>query len=351
MAGNTFGQLFRMITFGESHGAGVGVVIDGCPAGLEISFEEIQAELDRRRPGQNKLTTQRNEKDSLEILSGIFENKTLGTPITFLIRNTDVQSKSYEDIKDKFRPGHADFVTQEKYGHRDYRGGGRASARETIGRVAAGAIAKKLLAEVGIEVEAYLVQVGKIKQTGDLRLKIEDYTEEIEHARADGDSVGGIIEVVAKNVPVGLGEPVFHKLSAELAHALMTIPAAKGVEIGDGLASAEKRGSENNDELINDAVGTSRDLSAGQIRTKTNHAGGIVGGISNGENIVMRVAFKPTSSITKKQMTVDKDNNEVEISVHGRHDPCVALRAPVIVEAMASLVLVDHYLLDKSSKL
>ncbi|MBT3539282.1 chorismate synthase [Candidatus Parcubacteria bacterium] len=333
MAGNIFGQLFKITTFGESHGVGVGVVIDGCPAGLEVTREEIQVELDKRRPGQSDLTTPRQEKDQVEILSGIFENKTLGTPIALLVRNEDADSKSYDGIKTKFRPGHADYVYEEKYGVRDYRGGGRASARETIGRVAAGAIAKKILKN--IIVEARLVQVGKATQE-------KDFSKEIEDAKKDGDSVGGVIEVIAKNVPVGLGEPVFHKLSADLAHALMTIPATKGVEIGDGFESAAKLGSDNNDEM---------ETVNGEVKAKTNHAGGIVGGISNGETIILRVAFKPTSSIAKKQNTVDKDGNEVEISVQGRHDPCVALRAVPIVEAMTNLVLVDHYLLSKISKL
>ncbi|HAT03461.1 MAG TPA: chorismate synthase [Candidatus Magasanikbacteria bacterium] len=343
---NIFGNIFKITTFGESHGVGVGVVIDGCPAGLEITREDIQKELDRRRPGQSNLTSQRKEKDQVEILSGIFDGKTLGTPIALLIRNGDAQSVSYEGIKDTYRPGHADYVYDMKYGFRDWRGGGRASARETIGRVAAGAVAKALLQRIGVEVNAEIIQVGKIKRNVEYENKgkkfEERYIEEIEEARKDGDSVGGVVEVVAKNVPVGLGEPVFNKLSADLAHALMTIPAAKGVEIGDGFACVEKKGSENNDEL---------EMRDGKVRTKTNHAGGIVGGISNGEDIVLRVAFKPTSSIVKAQKTVDTNGQEVDIQVHGRHDPCVALRAPVIVEAMVALVLVDHYLLSKVNKI
>jgi chorismate synthase len=333
MAGNTFGTLFKITTFGESHGAGIGVVIDGCPAGVNITREEIQVELDKRRPGQNKLATQRKEADSVEILSGIFENKTLGTPIALFVRNEDAQSKSYDDIKTKFRPGHADYVYEKKYGIRDYRGGGRASARETLARVAAGAIAKKILSKVGLEVAGRLVQVGAIKNEN-------DFEREIEQARDEGDSVGGVIEVVAKNVPVGLGEPVFDKLSASLAHGLMSIPAVKGFEIGDGFSCVEKRGSENNDEMS---------IVEGEVKAKTNYAGGIVGGISNGEDIVLRVAFKPTSSIIKKQHTVDSNGEEIEIEVHGRHDPCVALRAAPIVEAMVSLVLVDHYLLVRTN--
>ncbi|HBU07043.1 MAG TPA: chorismate synthase [Candidatus Magasanikbacteria bacterium] len=344
MSGNTFGKIFKITTFGESHGLAMGVVIDGCPAGLEITKEQIQAELDRRRPGQDKLTSPRQEKDEVEILSGIFEGKTLGTPIALLVRNEDVLSKSYEDIKDKYRPGHADFVYDTKYGFRDYRGGGRASARETLARVAGGAVAKVLLKRVGVEVNGKLIQVGQIKRSEDQ--KIEDfereYKEEIERVKAEGDSIGGVVEIVAKNVPIGLGSPVFDKLSADLAKALVSIPAVKGFEIGDGFACVEKPGSENNDSLQN---------IDGQIKMKTNHAGGIVGGISNGEDIVVRIALKPTSSISKTQKTVDKDGNEVGISVQGRHDPCVAIRAVPVAEAMVALTLADHYLLNKISKL
>ena len=335
MPGNTFGQLFRITTFGESHGPAVGVVIDGCPAGLVITREEIQMELDKRRPGQSKLTTQRQEEDRVEILSGVFENKTLGTPIALLVRNQDAQSESYESIKDKYRPGHADYVYDVKYGFRDWRGGGRASARETLARVAAGAIAKKLLSQIGVKIVGEVAQVGNVADQN-------EFAREIENARANGDSVGGIVKVTIKNVPVGLGEPVFDKLSADLAKAMVSIPAVKGFEIGDGFSCVEKFGSENNDEL---------EIRNNQIRTKTNHAGGIVGGISNGEDIMMRVAFKPTSSIAKTQRTVDSCGREVDIEVHGRHDPCVALRAVPIVEAMAALVLADHYLLSKSNKI
>lgn len=342
--GSTFGKIFKITTFGESHGVGVGVVIDGCPAGLEITKEEIQKELDKRRPGTSKLTSPRQEKDQVEILSGIFENKTLGTPIALVVHNEDAKSKSYDSIKDKYRPGHADFVYDEKYGFRDYRGGGRASARETLARVAAGAIAKKLLETVGISVEGQMIQVGQVKRLKDY--KIEDYEEacikEVEKARIEGDSIGGIVEVIAKNVPVGLGEPVFDKLSADLAKALVSIPAVKGFEIGDGFACAEKKGSENNDEIIK---------IKNEIKTKTNHAGGIVGGISNGEDIIIRIALKPTSSISKIQKTVDKEGNEVEISVQGRHDPCVAVRAVPVAEVMVALTLADHYLQNKVSKL
>ncbi len=335
MPGNTCGQLFRITSFGESHGPAVGVVIDGCPAGLVITQEEIQIELDKRRPGQSKLTTQRQEEDLVEILSGVFENKTLGTPIALLIRNQDAQLESYESIKDKYRPGHADYVYDVKYGFRDWRGGGRASARETVARVAAGAIAKKLLSQVGVKI------VGEVAQVGNA-VDQNEFAREIENARANGDSVGGVVRVIVKNVPVGLGEPVFDKLSADFAKAMVSIPAVKGFEIGDGFSCVEKFGSENNDEM---------EVRDGVVRTKTNHAGGIVGGISNGEDIVMRVAFKPTSSIAKTQQTVDSCGREVDIEVHGRHDPCVALRAVPVVEAMAALVLADHYLLSKSNKI
>ncbi len=335
MSGNTYGQLFKITTFGESHGPAVGVVIDGCPAGLVIMREEIQMELDKRRPGQSKLTTQRQEEDRVEILSGVFENKTLGTPIALLVRNQDAQLESYESIKDKYRPGHADYVYDVKYGFRDWRGGGRASARETLARVAAGAIAKKLLSQIGVKI------VGEVAQVGNA-VDQNEFAREIENARANGDSVGGIVKVTIKNVPVGLGEPVFDKLSADFAKAMVSIPAVKGFEIGDGFSCVEKFGSENNDEM---------EVRDGVARTKTNHAGGIVGGISNGEDIVMRVIFKPTSSIAKTQRTVDSCGREVDIEVHGRHDPCVALRAVPVVEAMAALVLADDYLLSKSSKI
>lgn len=335
MPGNTFGQLFKITTFGESHCSALGVVIDGCPAGLEINQEVIQKELDKRRPGRSLLTSTRQELDKVDILSGVFEGKTLGTPIALVVRNGDAQSKSYENIKDKYRPGHADYVYDVKYGFRDWRGGGRSSARETLARVAAGAIAKKLLSKVGVRIIGRLVQVGKIK---DYCL----FDKEIEMARANNDSIGGIVEVIAKNVPVGLGSPVFDKLSADLAKAMVSIPAVKGFEIGDGFDCVEKYGSENNDslEILND-----------KVRTKTNHAGGIVGGISNGEDIVLRIALKPTSSIGKEQSTINQSGEGTTIKVVGRHDPCVAVRAVPIVEAMVALVLADHYLLDKISRL
>ncbi len=354
---NIFGKIFRITSFGESHGVGVGVVIDGCPAGLEISQEEIQAELNKRRPGQDQFSTPRDEKDQVEILSGVFEGKTLGTSIGLLVRNKDANSKSYETIKNLYRPGHADFVYEQKYGIRDWRGGGRASARETIARVAAGAIAKKLLANSKVDILGFVRQIGntkteiqeidrKIVESNPLRCPdpetFEEFSKEIEDAKADGDSVGGVVEVVVKNLPVGLGEPVFNKLSADLAQALVSIPAVKGFEIGDGFECATKRGSENNDELVS---------IDGKTKTKTNHAGGIVGGISNGEDLVLRIALKPPSSISKKQKTVNKDGEETTIEVHGRHDPCVCARAVPVAEAMVALVLADHILLNRSSRL
>ncbi len=338
MAGNTFGQLFRVTTFGESHGAGIGAVIDGCPAGLAICAEEIQAELDRRRPGQSTLMSARREPDKAEILSGVFEGKTLGTPIALLVRNQDVNSELYGVIKDIYRPGHADFTYDAKFGLRDYRGGGRASARETAARVAAGAVAKKLLNTVGIKIAGYVMQVGNCQ--ADKSAEFEDI---IAAAKAGGDSVGGVVEIVARGVPAGLGEPVFHKLSADLAAAMMSIPAAKGFEIGNGFKAAELRGSENNDALIK--------KDNGKIGTATNRAGGIVGGISNGEDIVVRVAFKPASSIAKAQATVNKAGQSASIKVTGRHDPCVCPRAVPVVEAMMALALADHLLLNKISRL
>lgn len=355
MAGNTFGKLFQITTFGESHGDGVGVVIDGCPAGLEITREEIQKELNRRKPGTSHLTTPRQEKDQVEILSGIFEGKTMGTPIALLIRNQDQIPAVYEPIKDLYRPGHADATYDAKYGMRDWRGGGRASARETIGRVAAGAIAKKLLAHNGIQITGYVTQIGTVKitqvqedviSTNPLNCPdasvLDAMIQEIETARKNLDSVGGIVEIVARGTPAGLGEPVFDKLSADLAHGIMSIPAVKGFEIGDGFASSSRHGSENNDEWT---------LKNSHIGTTTNHAGGIIGGISNGEDIVLRFALKPTSSIAKKQQTVDKNGTSAEIEVHGRHDPCVAPRAVPIGEAMVALILADHYLRNKVSRI
>ena len=332
---NTFGKIFKITTFGESHGVAVGVVLDGCPAGLKISLEEKQTELDKRRPGQSGLITKRQEKDKVEILSGIFEGKTLGTPIALMVRNEDAQPKNYEDIKNLYRPGHADYTYEAKYGIRDWRGGGRASARETLARVATGAIAKKILKNIGVEIVGGIIQIGNERS-------IESMNKAVEQAKVQGDSVGGIVEVVARGVPVGLGEPVFGKLSADLASAMVSIPAVKGFEIGDGFACVERLGSENNDEWI---------MKDDQVGTKTNRAGGIIGGISTGEDIVVRIALKPTSSIVKEQKTIDKNGQVQVIQVKGRHDPCVCFRAVPVAEAMVALVLVDHYLLSKVDKI
>ena len=325
MAGNTFGNLLKITTWGESHGPAIGAVIDGCPAGLKLTKKEIQKELDRRKPGQSKLTTRRLEADKVEILSGVFEGKTTGTPISLMVRNTDKRSKDYSKIKNLYRPGHADYTYDAKYGLRDYRGGGRASARETVGRVATLAIAKKL--------------IPKIKITAKL---ISPTIKEIEKAKKQGDSIGGIIECIIKNTPAGLGSPVFNKLDARLAQAMLSIPGTKGFEVGSGFKSAQMMGSENNDEFIS---------KKGKIMTKTNNAGGILGGISNGMDIVFRVAFKPTSSIAKKQQTVDNKGKSKTIAIKGRHDPCIALRAVPIVEAMTALVLADEYLIQQSIKI
>lgn len=354
MAGSTFGSVFRITTWGESHGWGIGVVVDGCPAGLPLAEEDIQKELDRRRVGQSKVTSQRQEEDRVEILSGLFQGQTTGTPIAMMVRNKDADSSKYEAIKHLFRPGHADFTYLQKYGIRDYRGGGRASARETVGRVAAGAIAKKILAREGVEIFGYTTQIHTIQAKRFDREEIErnmvrcpdreaaeQMVERIIEARKAGDSVGGIVEVVARGVPAGLGEPVFDKLDADLAKGLMSIPAVKGVEIGAGFQAATMFGSEHNDPLIN---------KEGRIGTLTNHAGGIVGGISNGEDIVVRIVVKPTSSILKEQQSVDIEGNPVTLRVEGRHDPCVCPRAVPIAEAMVALVLVDHFLRQRVSR-
>ena len=350
---NTFGHLFRITTWGESHGGAVGVVVDGCPPQIEIDISAIQYELDRRRPGQSHLTTPRQEVDAVEILSGVFENKTLGTPISMLVWNKDARPSAYNHLKDLYRPSHADFTYQQKYGIRNWQGGGRASARETIGRVAAGAIAKQILRErAGTETLAYVKQIHSLEATVDtdvVTLKdIENspvrcpdpivspkMAERIDQARRDQDSLGGIIESVTRNVPIGLGEPVFDKLKADLAKAMMSLPATMGFQIGSGFAGITQTGSEHNDEFYNDS---------GRIRTRTNNSGGTQGGISNGEDIVFQVAFKPTATIGKPQQTVDMDGNEVTLEASGRHDPCVLVRAPAIVEAMTALVLTDHLL-------
>jgi chorismate synthase len=355
MPGNSFGNIFRITTWGESHGPALGVVIDGCPAGLDISEDDIQHELDRRRPGQSRITTQRKEPDRVEILSGIFDGKTLGTPISLMIQNADVISKSYEDIKDTYRPGHADFTYETKYGIRDYRGGGRSSARETVGRVAAAAIAKRILEIHGIRTYGYVRRVGDIVALNVDLEEIEnnpvrcpdpeiarEMVELIEAVRREGESIGGLVEVVSKGVPAGLGSPVFNKMEADLAQALMSIGGIRGFEVGLGFEAARRKGSEVNDLMYKDDTG--------KLRFKTNNAGGLLGGITTGEDLIVRIAIKPTSSIPKLQKTVDKFGDEKELVVKGRHDPCLCPRAVPIAEAMVNLVLVDHLLLSKVSR-
>ncbi len=352
--GNSFGHLFRITTFGESHGGGVGVVIDGCPPRLEISAEEIQAELNRRRPGQSKITTPRNEADTCEILSGVFEGKTLGTPIALMVRNKDQRSQDYDEMAVTYRPSHADATYDAKYGIRNWQGGGRSSARETIGRVAAGAIAKKILHQVaGVEVLAYVKRIKDLEAAIDPATVTMEQVESnivrcpdgecaermidlIEQYRNQGDSLGGVVECVARSVPKGLGMPVFDKLEADLAKAVMSLPATKGFEIGSGFAGTVMSGSEHNDEFYTD--------DRGNIRTATNRSGGVQGGISNGEDILIRIAFKPTATIRKEQRTVTRDKEEVTLAAKGRHDPCVLPRAVPMVEAMVALVLCDHLL-------
>lgn len=352
--GNTFGQIFRITTYGESHGGGVGVVIDGCPPQLEISAEEIQIDLDRRKPGQSKITTPRKESDTCEIMSGVFQGRTTGTPISILVRNKDARSQDYDEMAVKYRPSHADATYDAKYGFRNYQGGGRSSARETIGRVAAGAIAKKILHLVaGVEI------VGYVKRIKDLEAEVDPNTvtleqvesnivrcpntdcaevmiERIEQARKEQDSLGGVVECVARHVPKGLGDPVFDKLEADLAKGVMSLPATKGFEIGSGFAGTTMTGSEHNDEFYIDEHG--------ETRTVSNRSGGIQGGISNGENIVIRVAFKPTATIGKEQKTVTQGGEETVLAAKGRHDPCVLPRAVPMVEAMVALVLCDRLL-------
>ncbi|MTJ47689.1 chorismate synthase [Dolichospermum sp. UHCC 0259] len=352
--GSTFGHLFRITTFGESHGGGVGVIIDGCPPQLEISAEEIQFELDRRRPGQSKITTPRKEADTCEILSGVFEGKTLGTPIAILVRNKNTRPEDYDEMAQKYRPSHADATYDAKYGFRNWQGGGRSSARETIGRVAAGAIAKKILHQVaGVEVIAYVKRIKDLEGIVDANtVTLADVESNIvrcpdgeiantmisliEQTGRDGNSIGGVVECVVRNVPKGLGEPVFDKLEADLAKAVMSLPASKGFEIGSGFDGTLLTGFEHNDEFYIDEHG--------EIRTVTNRSGGIQGGISNGENIIIRVAFKPTATIRKEQKTVTKEGEETLLSGKGRHDPCVLPRAVPMVDAMVALVLCDHLL-------
>jgi len=352
--GNTFGHLFRVTTFGESHGGGVGVVVDGCPPRLDLKVEEIQEQLDRRRPGQSKITTPRQEQDRCEILSGVFDGHTLGTPIALLVRNQDTRPQDYSQMASTYRPSHADATYDAKYGIRNYQGGGRSSARETIGRVAAGAIAKKILRQVaGVEIIGYVQRIQEIEANVDpnqVDLNQVENTivrcpdpeaaqrmiERIEAVRDQGDSIGGVVECVARQVPVGLGAPVFDKLEADLAKGMMSLPASKGFEIGSGFAGTLLTGSQHNDEFYTDATGT--------LRTRTNRSGGTQGGISNGENIIIRVAFKPTATIRKAQNTVTNRGEATVLAAKGRHDPCVLPRAVPMVEAMTALVLCDHLL-------
>ncbi|MBV7260571.1 chorismate synthase [Photobacterium sp. WH24] len=345
MAGNTIGQVFRVTTFGESHGLALGCIVDGCPPGLALTEADMQHDLDRRRPGTSKYTTQRREPDEVKILAGVFEGQTTGTSIGLMIENTDQRSKDYSQIKDLFRPGHADYTYEQKYGVRDYRGGGRSSARETAMRVAAGAIAKKYLKQVhGIEVRAYLSQMGdvsidtvdwdQIEQNAFFcpdASKVDALDELIRKLKKEGDSIGAKLTVVAENVPVGLGEPVFDRLDADIAHALMGINAVKGVEIGDGFDVVTQRGSEHRDAMSPQGF-------------KSNHAGGILGGISSGQDIVAHLALKPTSSITVPGETINKQGESAEVVTRGRHDPCVGIRAVPIAEAMVAIVLMDHLL-------
>ena len=345
MSGNSFGRLFTVTTFGESHGPAMGCVVDGCPPGMSLREADIQVDLERRRPGKSRHTSPRQEADQVRILSGVFEGKTTGTPIGLLIENTDQRSRDYSDIKDKFRPGHADYSYQQKYGIRDYRGGGRSSARETTMRVASGAIARKFLGDrLGVEIRGFVSQVGPIVlQCRDLDFvdhnpffcadadKIEELEVFMDALRADGDSIGARISVLVRNMPPGLGEPVFDKLEADLAHGLMSINAVKGVELGAGFGAVTQKGSEHRDEISTDGF-------------DKNDAGGTLGGISSGQDILASIALKPTSSIAKPGTTIDVAGKPAEIATHGRHDPCVGLRATPIAEAMVALVLMDHYL-------
>lgn len=363
MAGSNFGTLFHISTWGESHGVGLGVVIDGCPAGLPLSTDDIMPYMNRRKPGTNDFTTQRKETDEIEILSGVFNGLTTGTPISMMVRNADQHSKDYDKIAGYYRPGHADYTFDEKYGFRDYRGGGRSSGRETLARVAAGAVASKLLKEFGIEVLAYTRSIGDITLpkhlldnkeyitkeavlNSSLFMPDEDTTKKAEeylyNIKKELNSSGGVVECIAKGLPTGLGEPVFDKLDAKLGQALFSIGAVKGVEIGDGFAASQSTGLGNNDEFI---------LKDGKIAKATNHSGGVLGGISDSSTLVVRAAFKPTPSIASTQHTVNKNQEEIEINIEGRHDPIVVSRAVVVVEAMTALVLADLLLQNSVSRL
>ena len=359
MAGNSFGKLFTLTGFGESHGEAVGGVIDGCPAGLQLDVQAIQAELDRRRPGQSKIATPRNEADKVEILSGVFEGVTTGMPIAFVVRNENQKSKDYSNIKSTYRPSHADYTWSSKYGIRDYRGGGRSSAREHIARVVGGAVAKQILATYGISITAYTTQIGSVvwNDNGLVPLfekieqsivrcpdseKSDEMVAIIEQVRGECDSVGGVVKCVVQGVPVGLGEPVFDRCQALLAHAMLSINAAKGFEYGMGFGAAAMRGSEHNDAFV---------VKDGIVGTETNRSGGIQGGVTNGEDIYFRVAFKPVATIAREQKSVDSDGNAILFTAHGRHDPCVVPRAVPVVEAMTAMVLVDLLLQTKANKL
>jgi chorismate synthase len=355
---NSYGTLFRITTFGESHGHSIGVVIDGCPAGLAIDEAFIQSELDRRKPGQSKITTQRKEEDAFKILSGVFEGKSTGAPIALVIENSDQRSKDYSHLENAFRPSHADYTYEAKYGHRDHRGGGRSSARETAARVAAGAIAKLLLQQHGVAINAFVSQVGELRAPHYTQLDLSKTEDNIvrcpdpgmaekmialiDQTRLNRDTVGGIVTCVIKNTPVGLGEPVFDKLHAELGKAMLSINAVKGFEYGSGFEGVKLHGSQHNDEFYNEG---------GKIKTKTNHSGGIQGGISNGEDIYFNVAFKPVATIMQDQQSVDKGGNEVTVSGKGRHDPCVVPRAVPIVESMAALVVADFLLRSRVNQI
>jgi chorismate synthase len=359
MAGNSIGHIFSLTTFGESHGTAIGGVIGGCPPNFELDLEAIQVQLDRRKPGQSSISTQRKESDKVEFLSGIVDGKTLGTSIGFIMRNDDQKSKDYDKMKDLYRPSHADYTYQEKYGIRDYRGGGRSSARETACRVVAGAIAQQILKAKGIHITAFVTKIGHLELTDDYRdtdfSKIDDnivrtpsaeladeMIKLIKEVRAEGDSLGGVVKCVIENPIVGLGEPIFDRLNADLAKAMFSVPAVKGFELGSGFQGVSMKGSEHNDEFTSEN---------GVISTKTNRSGGIQGGISNGEKIYFNVAFKPVATIVKEQNTVDMDAKEVKLSAEGRHDPCVVPRAVPIVESMAAIIMLDHLLRQQAIKL
>ncbi|MEP1035596.1 chorismate synthase [Ekhidna sp.] len=356
---NTFGNIFKITSFGESHGPGVGVTIDGCPAEIELDEQFIQSELDRRKPGQSRITTQRKEADGFEFFSGVFEGKSTGAPITILIKNQDQKSKDYDHIKDVYRPSHADFTYQEKYGIRDYRGGGRSSARITAGWVAAGAVAKMILKQLGVNCQAYVSQVGDLRlsksykeldlsntESNDVRCPDNELAQQmfelIDQTRKERDTIGGVVTGVISNVPVGLGEPLFSKLNAAIGHAMLSINAVKGFELGSGFKGVKMRGSAHNDSIENQG---------GKIQTTTNHSGGIQGGISNGEDIYFNVAFKPVATIMQDQASIDKEGKSATVKGKGRHDPCVVPRAVPIVEAMSAIVMADFYLLAQTNKL